>query len=952
MPSGQNMSFSTTFTARVRETTVENNTSNEYEKAIALKKSNVTAFLIMRNIRKTSADGESKNRCGKISEYHISRCIKITSKWKEVQTQGSMAIQFEKIDLTSSDEKRNSRSPHGKHILPKVSRTKVMTVVIRNWTIESTPHVREIWELCNDSAQKYLQVRKAERAAIASRRKIGMGSTIIDEKTRRRERNRISKDPRLPMSYSRATGARMSQGRKIMAALSKTDHARPRSSYASLSGAAGRKSFAKSLIGSPNLSGVDLKLKPRHQGTRPTNRRIVKALDERLSDAAINGKSVFSSTPTNIQNARVSASPPSCDRGRSAPANVKTARVSVSPPSCDRAKPAPINVKTARVSVPPPSCDEGRSAPVADISNLPNGSPPSSNKKRPVEAPTTQDGQVNRKRGMSEQVKQHLGSSETVVARKRLRPFVRDTIAAAGIANEGNTCYLSAVVQALMSDSVLISSLRKKFLPEMELSFSSALITLENDRDSSTILKAGNIRNAISRHFPEFSSSNQQDAHEFLLGCLDVLTRECTIDNFRDSPTHTLYSLVQERKFTCISCGHSRTPPKEILRGLSLDIPRRTNDPVDQGIALELSVESLLTNFFASQDVDLDCENCSGKKARSDSKVVLAPRVLVLHIKRFGVSYERESGAVTLEKISDAVHIPRRLCLNTLLSDGAIAAHHIQNPPESISASDDPLSRKKMAPCGNPRAFLPGAEVEAIDVLASAPPQNTQVFDQAAKRPSNTTGKNNAASRLGNIDFAQRFRIHATESTGEQQASAEIATHESEHGPEQRVNRKLEFEDDDLEDDIISSPAAPERTISRGPANPEHVRKIAALGLPMQEAKDLLISTNFDLTAAMGLALDRRNEARENPPNLDRDLLRCISTLQQQDSLVQTPAANYRLGAVIRHHSNSMSWGHYVADILQRDGTWYCYDDSTVSEMGDRSIQDSEGYLCWYMMSD
>lgn len=883
--SKQDVKQTASFVARVRETLVNNNTSNEFEKVIAVKQRNHAAFLVTQRTPRVGNESEPKCAYGAISEYPVDNCVKITSPWSTVERLTSMAIQFEKVDSKLPDVKWNrfARGTKNRKSVPKNGRTKVMVLHIRNWTQESAMSVRQIWGICHEAAAKYRQEHKAELSEDGSRISIpGMPTSVVDEKTRVRERNRVSSEYALLPRISRAAGARQTQGQKMLAAMAASSARRPsKGCYSALSrGVSGEKSYAKSLIGSPSFKNIDTKPETKCPQAPAPGRHIEEVLDRRSGKSQSADTSVFTSPrgPTEMEKA--------------------------------------------------PSPAVSRKRVCANQDNL--------------------ERQSKRQRFMSQQLKLHMESAQVVPRRKRLHSFVRSPPATAGIVNEGNTCYLSAVVQALMNDSLLISALRKCVVADIELSFSSALISMANDRDSSTTLKAGKIRAAISKHFPEFSSSVQQDVHEFFLRCLDVVASECTFHDFRMSPAHVYYSLVQERIFKCTSCGHSAKPKREILRGLSLDIPHADLN-ADSDISSTLSVKDLVNNFFAPQELDLNCERCSSKKARSDSKIIVPPRILVVHIKRFGVQYDTDNGSVSLHKISAPIQILKRLSLDSVLSSDALSPHVIEESAKSSVITNPVPHQVTPTRIDDPTALCTsGTNFKTSDLIASpenrksqAPAQKSQLFSHSDSRTENPR-----CSRPSNepFNFARRFRIHADEpckNRNNQGVHVKTLT-------KQRVNRRLELDDDKVEDDTIGSPTHAVNEMRRF----QDLSKILALGLPKHEAEEILRRANYDVTHAVGMALDRRQEVLENPADLDSNLLKHIHSFQNTEVAPCDKAneAHYNLAAVIRHHSNSVENGHYVVDILQPDGSWFCYDDSNVFQLNSRALQDEEGYLCWYAL--
>lgn len=71
-----------------------------------------------------------------------------------------------------------------------------------------------------------------------------------------------------------------------------------------------------------------------------------------------------------------------------------------------------------------------------------------------------------------------------------------------------------------------------------------------------------------------------------------------------------------------------------------------------------------------------------------------------------------------------------------------------------------------------------------------------------------------------------------------------------------------------------------------------------------------------------------------------------LPTAKSRDSVSRRNV--YTLKAVIRHRSKSITRGHYVADILEADGTWTCCNDSRVFKLNGTWAQTTEGYIFFY----
>ncbi|XP_070579458.1 ubiquitin carboxyl-terminal hydrolase 36-like [Ptychodera flava] len=61
------------------------------------------------------------------------------------------------------------------------------------------------------------------------------------------------------------------------------------------------------------------------------------------------------------------------------------------------------------------------------------------------------------------------------------------------------------------------------------------------------------------------------------------------------------------------------------------------------------------------------------------------------------------------------------------------------------------------------------------------------------------------------------------------------------------------------------------------------------------------------------------------------------------------PAIIYRLYAVLVHHGYSCNSGHYYCYVKAPNDSWYCMNDSSVTQSNQRTVLDQEAYILFYM---
>lgn len=266
-----------------------------------------------------------------------------------------------------------------------------------------------------------------------------------------------------------------------------------------------------------------------------------------------------------------------------------------------------------------------------------------------------------------EQRKRNIPQSSSHYQRYQTQTF--------GLKNLGNTCYLNAVMQALCSLREFVGDLRN--MPEVVPTCSKGdlfqstvdiLGQMSVATASSGPLSPDRLRERIALASPMFATADQQDAHEFLLEYVNQLHDELLAARIKwletavgadaeEKATLTTQAFMDseiQKRLVCEECGESREV-SEHFRAHSLDIR--------PGSACSLN--NMLSGYLASESVVATCDHCKGKTARMEQRLALAPRVLVLHVKRFVPNLERRC----YDKQNATIEVPSRLCLSSLLRE-------------------------------------------------------------------------------------------------------------------------------------------------------------------------------------------------------------------------------------------------------------------------------------------
>lgn len=628
-----------------------------------------------------------------------------------------------------------------------------------------------------------------------------------------------------------------------------------------------------------------------------------------------------------------------------------------------------------------------------------------------------------------------------------------------GIVNLGNTCYLGAALQALLGNREFVSDIqtRVRAVGKSAAPFANALAVMVGslEKDGVARLNPELVRSAISAHFKEFGTAAQQDVQEFIMRCFFVLERELGSVVTRCAVSRN-FSLVLENHHACTSCGYKFVPRCELFRDISIDIPPPKEALSDEDAALIAAVDKasadkrvadalgvididaeddltssepakaetevdrapllqdLVRNYFATQELELNCDakDCAGNQVTKDSSIVLAPRVLVLHLKRFRVE-SRGSSGFSLVKVSEPVRIPETLDISSLLAPDVsgpalfdqVAEQQLKDVdrPAAENGSTQPAAVKRQSHSvpGRSRCYplSPTAETVADvdlsdgkDVSSADDSDKEAVQDLTSFSPVRCFNLDSDSSQIASPANTQAPTVGRNRSAGNNVAfpvtipanpSSSACTGAS--GIKSRCIFKIVGDVDEKNGDGVakggtggkSAPVAGDTTVhiddsaddveeTEEVQDFEPTQAAAAKPAPLKRATnegdvaELVSRCNVpENVARAALAKASYNITRAAGLLLDSEstdgaVSNVLDLLQQTGDSGNTskPSGKYVLTAVVRHCSLVAEYGHYVSDIRQADGSWVCFDDQSADSCGDRpfELEDRmrDGYMFFY----
>jgi uncharacterized UBP type Zn finger protein len=277
-------------------------------------------------------------------------------------------------------------------------------------------------------------------------------------------------------------------------------------------------------------------------------------------------------------------------------------------------------------------------------------------------------------------------------------------------------------MQALCSLREFVTSLREmpQSIPQVErgrlFSGSSEILRQMSCETVSAPLSPAKLRELIAQASPMFAGSQQQDAHEFLLEYVNQLhdellgARKAWLDEqsmVEDEGLGVLSTQLYldsqvQKTLRCIQCKESRDV-FECFRDFSLDFPPAKNVANDE----RCDLRSMLCNYFEHELLEVKCEHCTAAAADMHKHLTLAPRVLVLHLKRFVPNIERQR----YEKQHQNVDIPLSFDLKKYLREAYTGSDNMEVGPAVVGATGRPAALPARPLAAEASSMLNGAAV-------------------------------------------------------------------------------------------------------------------------------------------------------------------------------------------------------------------------------------------------
>ena len=229
-----------------------------------------------------------------------------------------------------------------------------------------------------------------------------------------------------------------------------------------------------------------------------------------------------------------------------------------------------------------------------------------------------------------------------------------------GFPNYGNACYQNATLQSLLG----LHPFLRDMMPLISDPARGQCHTL-GAVAKLMVLRQKSLRNQIPCHLetlrntftdidPAFSGADMQDAGEFLVRLLNTLQGEMDTCGLAMNPVRTNFLYQTSESLTCTKCHYTMLKNQDNICWF-LSPPQR------QGTVMPTLQDALQASMQSDRRQRI-CQHCQHDECVVSSRIILLPRTLILHLKRY--IFKKVS-----RKIHTKVGVPKVLSLSEYMSD-------------------------------------------------------------------------------------------------------------------------------------------------------------------------------------------------------------------------------------------------------------------------------------------
>ncbi|XP_076313400.1 ubiquitin carboxyl-terminal hydrolase 37-like isoform X2 [Tachypleus tridentatus] len=550
----------------------------------------------------------------------------------------------------------------------------------------------------------------------------------------------------------------------------------------------------------------------------------------------------------------------------------------------------------------------------------------------------------------------------------------------AGFVNIGNSCYMNSVLQALFGVSCFVSDFKeveKKLgnaVPEKSLFWAMAsllhckLSQMGSPESQQNLLEQ--VKDAVCSTAPWFLGNDQHDAHEFLGQVLDQLKEEidkfysdCDISEMDSlNPVCRNFEFEMLNSYLCQKC-EDIIPKKEKFYILSVDLPKGFDT------SIPASLQDAVDTYFLPEKFEFSCEKCRGKDAKCLERFHRLPRVLVIHLKRYGFDHYSL-------KVAVPVIIPKFITLQNHVTDTVVDPTGIVN--DSIIVEEEVQNR--VIVLDNTEDEDAEISVEKEKIIVPSSNDETQEDDEESKKDIQKHDLLNLKKGEENSVIVENVHKADTDLptsliTKFYDAIGPVINVE----PEPVWNRQcavVGLRGGREDPSIPELPAAASTPVKEAPDTTEHAMEQSPIKDQANEEKELEEALESSLLDAKYREEEEFRKAIENSiqdatcsGNVDEEgrninmektcekvwLLRSKEEKEEMEKNLELGHLpySYQLCAIVSHVGRTAQSGHYLCDVYDfSQKQWWYYNDDVVKErtseevLGDRQ---TTGYMFFYV---
>ncbi|XP_041433436.1 uncharacterized protein LOC108701848 [Xenopus laevis] len=202
-----------------------------------------------------------------------------------------------------------------------------------------------------------------------------------------------------------------------------------------------------------------------------------------------------------------------------------------------------------------------------------------------------------------------------------------------GFPNLGNTCYMNATLQSLLSVQPFVSDLLQQKIPYktfQEFVFIRNLYNLIRRKDRYSLKKRRKLllklKDSVSISAERFADNEQHDAHDFLTECFSLMKEDIAqlsneMKNPISCPVKSNFEFDLEYIYICNKCGETRISVNQ-NNCLFVDILQEDSNSDSASETLQDAVDY----YFLDETVEFSCEKCGGNESTLKQKFRSLPR--------------------------------------------------------------------------------------------------------------------------------------------------------------------------------------------------------------------------------------------------------------------------------------------------------------------------------------